>query len=80
MKPLLLCFLATSIASAELTDQQKKVQAIAETNQVELHLDQPYAENDNLKTTSGPLPAAQEELRETAPGRRTHSWWRLGEW
>lgn len=49
MKPLLLCFLATSIASAELTDQQKKVQAIAETNQVELHLDQPYAENDNSK-------------------------------
>ena len=49
MKPLLLCFLATSIASAELNDQQKKVQAIAETNQVELHLDQPYAENDNLK-------------------------------
>ena len=49
MKLLLLCFLATSIASAELNDQQKKVQAIAETNQVELHLDQPYAENDNLK-------------------------------
>ena len=49
MKPLLLCFLATSIASAELNDQQKKVQAIAETNHVELHLDQPYAENDNLK-------------------------------
>ena len=49
MKPLLLCFLATSIASAELNDQQKKVQAIAETNQVELYLDQPYAENDNLK-------------------------------
>ena len=49
MKSLLLCLLATSIASAELNDQQKKVQAIAETNQVDLRLDLPYAENDNPK-------------------------------
>lgn len=49
MKSLLLYALTASVAAAELTDPQKKVVAIAETNQVELRLDLPYAENNNPK-------------------------------
>ena len=50
MKHLLLFLLFNStLFSAELSESKQKVLAIAAQNQVELRLDQSYADNDNPK-------------------------------
>lgn len=49
MKHLLLLFLASTSLAQDLSAQRQNAQTAAEKNQVELHLDQPYAGNENPK-------------------------------
>lgn len=49
MKYLRLLFLVSSSLAQDISAQKKNVLSIAEKNQVELRLDQPYAGNDNAK-------------------------------